>query len=135
MTTELDIATYLASKGRGTLPAAGVVGTIFTTESPPLPDATITVASYAGQPPERMSSGAIDKPSFQIRVRGLKDDPTIGRALIETIAKDLDGLGNVSLSGTYYLSIISAQSDPTYMGRDENGRPEWVWNFYTSKLR
>jgi hypothetical protein len=130
MTTEADIAAYLASKGRGT-----VGTTIFTNTLPSSPDAVIAIFAYAGQAPERMSCGVLDKPSFQVRVRGAKNGAGAARALIETIFKDLDGLSNITLSGTAYQSITSPQSGPAPMGEDENGRTEYVWNFYTSKSR
>jgi hypothetical protein len=55
--------------------------------------------------------------------------------LIENIYKDLDGVTNTTINGTYYQRIEAAQSGPNPMGKDELGRTEYVWNFYTSKTR
>lgn len=136
MTVELDVATYLASKGYGTLNTVTVPGNIFTNKVPGSPDAVIVVTVYAGQAPERMSCGVLDKPSFQVLVRGVpKTGANAARALIEQIKNELDGLANITLSGTYYQSILTNQSGPGPMGEDDNGRTEYVWNFYTSKSR
>jgi hypothetical protein len=138
MTAEADIAAYLASKGRGTLPAQGppvVVGTIFWNDKPSTPDALIAVFGYAGQPPEWTNTNKYDKPSVQVLIRGAKNAAGAARTLAETIYQDLDGLTSITLSGTFYQRIEAAQSGPTPMGKDENGRIEYVLNFYTSKTR
>lgn len=137
MTAESDIAAYLASIGRGTLsvPGTGVVGTIFTNDKPSTPDAIICIFGYAGQAPEWTSTNKYDKPSVQVLVRGARNGAGAARELIETIKNDLDGLSNVTLSGTFYQLIWTEQSGATLMGKDENGRIEYVWNFYTSKTR
>lgn len=138
MTFEDDIASYLASIGRGILPSAGppvVVGTIFANEKPSTPDAIIVVSGYAGQAPEWTNTNKYDKPSVQVLVRGAKNAAGAARTLIETIYKDLDGITDRTLSGTFYQKIEAIQSGPTSMGKDENGRQEYVWNFYLSKTR
>lgn len=138
MSYEDDIAAYLVAKGRGTLPSAGppiVAGTIFVNDKPSTPDACICIFGYAGQAPEWTNTSKYDRPSVQVLVRGAKNAAGTARTLIETIYKDLDGLTNTTLSGTYYQKIEAVQSGPTPMGKDENGRIEYVWNFYTSKTR
>jgi hypothetical protein len=137
LTAEDDIAAYLASKGRGTLPdpATGVVGTIFVNDKPSTPDALISVSGYAGQAPEWTNTTKYDRPSVQVLVRGGKNAAGAARTLIETIKNDLDGLSGYTGTGTYYELIWTEQSGPAPMGKDENGRIEYVWNFYTRKTR
>ena len=138
MTAESDIAVYLVAKGRGTLPAAGppvVVGTIFVNEKPASPDAVICIFGYAGLAPEWTNTNKYDKPSVQVLVRGGKNAAGAARTLIETLYKDLDGVTNTTINGTYYQRIEAATSGPSPLGKDELGRMEYVWNFYTSKTR
>ena len=139
MTAEADIAAYIASKGRGTLPAIGppvVVGTIFTNNKPSNPDAVICVFGYAGLPPDWTNTNKYDRPSVQVLVRGAKNGAGAARTLIENIYKDLDGLTSITLSGTFYQRIEATQSGPTMLSQDDgNGRTEFVMNFYTSKTR
>jgi hypothetical protein len=71
----------------------------------------------------------------QVLVRGAKNAAGAARTLIETIKNDLDGLSGITVSGTYYQLIWTEQSGPAPMGKDENGRIEYVWNFYTRKTR
>lgn len=130
MTFEDDIAAYLETKGRGTVDT-----TIFVNNLPSTPDAVIALFGYAGQAPDWTNTNKYDKPSLQVRVRGAKDAAAAARELIETIAHDLDGLTNTLLSGTYYQRIEAVQSGPSPMGRDDNGRMEYVWNFYITKTR
>ena len=130
MTAEADIAAYLAAKGRGTL-----ASTIFVNDKPGSPDALIAVLGYAGQPPEWTNTNKYDRPSVQVLIRGAKNAAGAARTLAETIYQDLDGVTNTTLSGTFYQRIEAAQSGPTPMGKDENGRIEYVLNFYTSKTR
>lgn len=114
----------------GTSTNYGALGTsIFIDYMPPTPDNCIGVFGYAGQPPEHMHEpGGIGKPGIQIRVRNTS--AATGRALIETIFTELDGIVNQNLLGTYYLAIWANQS-PEPLGKDENGRAEFVQNFTT----
>ena len=130
MTAEDDLAVYLAAKGRGTL-----ASTIFVNDKPSTPDAVICLFGYAGQPPEWTSTGRYDRPSVQVLVRGAKNAAGAARTLIENIYKDLDGLTDTTINGTYYQRIEAVQSGATPMGKDENGRIEYVWNFTVSKSR
>ena len=130
MTAEEDIAVHLAAKGRGTL-----ASTIFVNDKPASPDAVICIFGYAGQAPEWTNTNKYDQPSVQVQVRGAKNGAGAARTLIENIYKDLDGVTNTTINGTYYQRIEAAQSGPNPMGKDELGRTEYVWNFYTSKTR
>ena len=133
MTSEADLAAYLE-----TLKFGIVDETIFVNNKPATPDAIICVSGYAGQPPEWTNTLKVDHPGVQVLVRGAKDASGAARDLIETIFEALDGLTNTVLNadtGVLYQCIESTQSGPSPMGKDENGRIEYVLNFYVTKTR
>ena len=131
MTYEDDVAAYLETLGLGI-----VDETIFVNNKPATPHAIICVFGYAGQPPDWTNTNKYDRPSVQVLVRGAKNGAGAARTLIENIYKDLDGLTNITLSGTFYQRIEATQSGPTMLSQDDgNGRTEFVMNFYTSKTR
>jgi hypothetical protein len=125
---EVDIAARLAAVGLGT------VGTnIFVNYKPPTTDNIISVFGYAGQPPERThDTSGNDHPGIQVWVRNTS--AATARTTIESVYNALDGITNTTLSGTFYLGIFANQS-PEMMGRDENGRTEFVVNFTVTKRR
>jgi hypothetical protein len=124
MTAEAAIAAYLATAGLGT------VGTsIFVNTKPATPDNLISVFGYAGQEPERthdISGNA--KPGIQVWVRNTSAGTS--RTTIENVFNCLDGITNTTLSGVFFEGI-SANQSPEPMGKDENGRTEFVVNFST----
>jgi len=133
VTYEDDVAAYLETLGLGI-----VDETIFVNNKPATPHAIICVFGYAGQPPEWTNTLKVDHPGAQVLVRGAKDEPGAARDLIETIFEALDGLTNKVLNadtGVFYQSIEATQSGPSPMGKDENGRIEYVLNFYVTKTR
>jgi hypothetical protein len=133
MTAEADVAAYLETLGLGV-----VNETIFVNNKPATPNAIICIFGYAGQPPEWTNTIKIDRPGVQVLVRGAKDAAGAARDLIETIFEDLDGLADIVLnadSGVVYQCIEATQSGPSPMGKDENGRIEYVTNFYVTKTR
>lgn len=129
MTAEYDIATRLAAKGFGT------VGTsIFVNTMPATPANCIAVSVYAGRPPDRTHDGSgNDHPSIQIRVRNTSASTAL--STINNIYNHLDGLVNTTLTSTYYVSIFAINSGAIPMGKDENGRTEYAWNFETTRRR
>jgi hypothetical protein len=129
-TSASDIAIYLAGLGRGT-----VGTTIFVNRKPSMPDAIICITDYAGQSPDRTNTNTYDKPAVQVLVRGARDAAATACNLAETLRTDLDCLSDIVLTSTYYQFIEGQQSVPTPMGQDENGRPEYVCNFYIIKTR
>jgi hypothetical protein len=129
MTAEDDIAAYLATGGFGT------VGTsIFLNTMPPTPDACIAVSVYAGGPPERTYDGSgNDNPSVQVRVRD--SNAGTARTKVEQIYNYLDGRSNTTINSTFYLGIFAINSGAIPMGKDENGRTEYTWNFSVKRSR
>jgi hypothetical protein len=129
MTAESDIANYLATGGFGT-----VGTTIFLNTMPATPDACIAVSVYAGGPVERThDSSGNDNPSVQIRVRNASAGTA--RTKVEQIYNYLDGVSNTTIGSTFYLGIFAINSGAIPMGKDENGRQEYTWNFAVKRKR
>jgi len=128
---ETDIATYLAQQGFGTLGS-----TIFVNDKPASPDALIAVFGYAGQSPERThDTPGIAKPGVQIWVRAAINGAGQARNQIENICTALDGITNTTINGTFFVGINAIQSGPTPLGKDENNRAEYSWNFSCIRRR
>lgn len=94
-------------------------------------DRVVALFETGGGPPSPRP--VYHQPTFQVRVRGDAMDATSGaypaaRSQIEKIWLDLNGLGNLSLSGTHYAGIWAEQS-PFLLRYDDNQRPELVCNF------
>jgi len=129
MTAESDIANYLATGGFGT-----VGTTIFLNTMPATPDNCIAVSVYAGSLPERThDSSANDNPSVQVRVRNTSAGTA--RTKVEQIYNYLDGISNTTIGTTFYLGIFAIKSGAVPMGKDENGRQEYSWNFSVKRKR
>lgn len=120
-----DIATYLQTNGVGT------VGTdIFLGQLPASPDNCVALFEYAGFPPDLIWSG--ERPGLQARIRN--KSYSAGRTKAEQVVQKLHGLAESTLSGTRYL-LVRAEQSPESLGRDANGRNEWVVNFAIIKER
>lgn len=120
-----DIGNYLQANGVGT------VGTdIFLGQMPEAPDNCVALFEYAGYSPDLHWDG--ERPGLQVRVRN--KSYAAGRAKAEQIVQKLHGLAEGMLSGTRYL-LIRAEQSPESLGRDANGRNEWVVNFAIIKER
>jgi hypothetical protein len=125
---EAAIAAHLAASGLGT------VGTsIFTNYKPPNPDNLLVVNGYAGSPPDRTHDGSGNShPGIQVWCRDTS--AATCRTRIESVFNLLDGSGNFTVSGVYFLEL-NAVSSPVPLGKDENGRTEFSQNFQTTVRR
>ena len=121
-----DIGQYLQSN------AVGIVGTdIFYGYLPNSPDDCIVLFEYAGEPSEYAHDGSsVEKPGLQVRVRNVSYSS--GRSKIDQIKNVLNLITNRVVGETFYLSIIANQS-PIGLGRDTQGRSEFVINFSIKK--
>lgn len=99
----------------------------------PSPDRIIVVTETGGFPNDGHESALIDRPTFQVRVRGPKGGASTARTKIAAARTALE-IGNSTLSGRRYVHIV-AQSEPTFLGMDENQRPEYVVNFTALRSR
>lgn len=99
----------------------------------PAPHRAIGLFETGGFPNDGNESALIDRPTFQVRVRGPKGGASTARAKIAAARTALE-IGNSTLSGRRYVHIV-AQSEPTFLGMDENQRPEYVMNFTALRSR
>lgn len=123
----VEIAKYLDQLDLVTFDESGVSGDCFIAGMPPQP--TDAVALYPTGGPGSDSKLGYDEPTFQVRVRGRQHPvPAFDRA--QAIYDALHGLTNAELpGGTWLVSLLGIQSDPVYIGRDDNNRPEYTLNF------
>lgn len=100
---------------------------------PPAPDRAIGIFETGGLANDGHESALIDRPTFQVRVRGPKGGYSTARTKIAAARTALE-IGNSTLGGRRYVHIV-AQSEPSFMGYDENQRPELVLNFTALRSR
>jgi hypothetical protein len=119
-----DLATYCASQG------IGMVGTnLFYSFLPDAPDDCITIFDTGGW--EKDPDFPRTDPTFQFMFRGANYDSA--QALIEDV-KALFMSENIpkkcfSIGSDYIHLVQPMQATAFYLGRDENGRDKFTWNF------
>jgi hypothetical protein len=95
-----DLRAYLA--------AAGITDITFGDE-PDSPIVWTCLHEYAGRPPSKTHDGhRSERPGLQVVARA--SDWTTARARLQAVQDIIDGLQNVIIGGTNYLSIDSSQS-------------------------
>lgn len=99
----------------------------------PSPDRVFILTETGGFANDGHESALIDRPTFQLRVRGPRGGYSTARTKIAAARTALE-VGNTTLSGRRYVHIV-AQSEPSFMGFDENQRPELVVNFTALRSR
>lgn len=99
----------------------------------PQPDRAIAVFETGGFPNDPHESALIDRPTFQVRVRGPKGGYSTARTKIGAARTALE-VGNTTLSSWRYIHIV-AQGEPVSLGMDQNQRPELVMNFTALRSR
>lgn len=127
MTLLEEFAQLLADRGLGVFHADGSAGgTIFLAALPTAPDRCKAIATYGGAESSVLLD--YDEPRVQIRCRGTKD-PRTAEADAQAVYDALHGLGYFTLPGGTWLQLaVGIQAGPVYIGRDENGRHEYVVN-------
>lgn len=118
------------------LTGSGLVGgatgwALFKSFLPADPDQVVVLYELPGSPPEAKVD--IDRPGFQVRVRGAKMGYEAARAKAEAIYLDLHKFTGLLL-GTYYVAILAA-GHPALLGYDQNERPELVQTFNVTRSR
>jgi Bacteriophage minor capsid protein len=106
---------------------------------PATPDRVFTVVETGGFPNEGLSTGTVDRPTFQLRCRGPVANPGVAsastaRVKIELARAALEAQLNTNLSGWRYLHI-KANHPPIYLGRDNTMRDTLVMNFTALRSR
>lgn len=134
-----DLAQRLQDAGIGTLGTS-----IFESSAAVIPTGMgpyITVSETGGMAPTRIQNklgSATQRPMAQILVRagriaGVQEAWPAARAKAWAAYQALDGLFNVTLSGTAYLRVVARQ-EPTDMGLDAIGnRVQVVFNVEAEK--
>lgn len=134
-----DLAELLQTAGVGTLGE-----TIFKGRLPMdaphvlVQDAVLALIEVPGLPAERVHDGPganIEQPMIQVLSRGLPHDYMEARTRAETAYLALDGLTNVTLSGTVYLWIVAQQPPFVLRHEDSMGRPHVVFTVRCGKSR
>jgi len=128
MTLLEEIAQLLHDLGVGTYTPNTAGGTIFLAALPTSPDRCMAVARYGAS--EADSKLPYDEISIQIRCRGSAVDARQAEQDAQNVYDALHGLENRELAGGTWLALaVGIQSGPVYIGRDQNGRHEYVVNF------
>ena len=136
MTLLDDLGTYLQTQAVGTLQTPLFKGGL-PMDSPlaPVHDAIMALVETAGLPPvhiHNQQSASWERPAVQVIVRGNAYDYQEARTRAQAAFDALDGLANITLGATYYLSIQALQS-PFFLRSDEAGRPVIVFNCLIAK--
>ncbi|MFM9777095.1 minor capsid protein [Streptomyces scabiei] len=121
------IARHLDALSLVTYDPEGPTGDCFLDDMPSGPDKAVAITSYqAGVEPDSLLP--YDEPRIQVRTRDV--DPTAARTRCAAIYGELHGLGPVTLpDGTLLILCVALQGGPTAIGKDQNGRMEYVCNF------
>jgi len=136
-----EIQNYLVAQGVG---PAGSTGDYSVTVGyvPAQPDRLISVLETGGLPNEGLSTGTVDRPTFQVRVRGPAwgtlptGTYTTVRAKIETVRSTLEGVLNKTIGNPPWKYVhIKSMAPPLDLGRDDNDRPNLAMNFWALRSR
>ncbi len=124
-----DICVYLENLGHTS---------IFLNTVPVAKTTCICVYDTGGYEPIRYHGACqpLDRPTIQIRIRDAC--PATAREIAYEIYAELDGMSNVEINGTEYISL-NAAGTPTYIGTDQvsiiGQAHEWTLNLYSIKKR
>jgi hypothetical protein len=129
VTTLVDIATYLDAQQ-----ASLTLGTnLFLGRMPDSPDTCVVLYEYGGSAPDNTMGGGLpvlQNPSVQIAVRAVLY--ASAESLINLCWGTLEGIVNMSLSGTRYNRVTAIQS-PFVLERDSQDRVIFVQNFNVTR--
>lgn len=135
-----EVATYLIAQG---VAAAGstadyVVGRGY---EPNQPDRIFALYETGGYPRDSLSTGTIEQPTFQLRVRGApwsvsQAGYSSARAKLETAKTKLEAVLNTSIGSAAWKYLHIRSLHPVLdLGRDVNDRPNLALNFATMRSR
>lgn len=136
-----EVANYLVAQGVG--PTGSTADySIGIGYEPPSPDRFIALVETGGLPNEGLSTGTVDRATFQVRVRGpswgtlAAGSYTTARAKIETVRSTLEGVLNKTIGNPAWRYLhIKSFAPPLDQGRDVNDRPNLTMNFWAYRSR
>lgn len=131
MATALESSSIAGRPGSAAATASGwTIGCGFMT---PSPDKMVGIFDTGGLPNEQVAP--LDRPTFQIRVRGAQDlDVGAVRTQLEACRTTLEAINaTVVASRRYVMVMLEGNAIP--MGPDSNNRQEMVMNFKALRSR
>lgn len=99
---------------------------LFISEMPTNPDQCVCIYDTGGEPPEPDYN--YERPTLQIRIRGVKGGYLVAHELAQSIRDTLNGEHNYTVNDTRYIAIW-AMGDILFIGYDDNHRPLLTVNF------
>jgi len=127
----IELANYLTAQGLLKFDALGTTGDTFINRLPASPDNIYGIYSRVGEP---MEAGlGYRKPHIQIIVRDTDQTDAYLRA--DKIYESLHGESLIDMGEYHVISIMGLQSEPAYIGIDENNRHEYSLNFAIEYLK
>jgi hypothetical protein len=127
---DLDVANFLAGSGLGlTLGTNLFVGSIRPASSsgPSMPPQAVFVISTPGPAPltfKGAGQGSLSMGMIQVRLRSQPNDFLTAQTLSRQIR---DTLHRATIAG--YVYVVARQSEPQYLGQDQQGNEEFSLNF------
>lgn len=123
-----DVMLYLANKGIVQYSATGGDNNVFMGRLPAEPSSAIAINPSGGYGASIKHD--YDLPTLQILVRGTVD-PRVGYEKALQIYDALHGFGSDRFieGGHWVVKCEGIQSEPVYLGQDENGRHMYTLNF------
>ena len=123
-----EVMQYLANKGIVSYSETGGANNVFMGRLPAEPSFAVAINPSGGY--NASIKHAYDSPTLQILVRGTVD-PRTGYEKALQIYDALHGFGGDRFiaGGNWVVKCEGIQSEPVYLGQDENGRHMYTLNF------
>ena len=123
-----EVMQYLANKGIVQYSATGGDNNVFMGRLPAEPSSAIAINPSGGY--NASIKHDYDSPTIQILIRGTID-PRVGYEKALEIYDALHGFGGdrFIVGGYWVVKCEGIQSEPIYIGQDENGRHMYTLNF------
>jgi len=128
MSVITEVMLYLARKGIVQYSATGGDNNVFMGRLPAEPSAAIAINPSGGY--NASIKHDYDSPTIQILIRGTID-PRVGYEKALEIYDALHGFGGDRFiaGGHWVVKCEGIQSEPVYLGQDDNGRHMYTLNF------
>lgn len=128
-----EVATYLIAQGVGSS-GSTANWTVNKGFLPASPDKAIGVFETGGFRNDGHTDATVDRPTFQLLVRGDAFGYSTARTKLTAARTALEGIGNENMGGRRYVHV-QAQHEALSLGQDENSRPKLVMNFTALRSR